>query len=133
MDCGLDGREQRPGLERLAEICAGAGGQAARLHAGFIVACDDDGGNPRAGAHELPLQIETAGAGHLQVQHQAIGGRMRQRREKVVCRCEDVGVEIRCAQQALERLAYGQVVVDDSDAVAGFHHGIASVTDWRER
>jgi hypothetical protein len=35
---------------------------AARQHAGFVVAGDYDGRQPRAGAHDPPVQIETAGA-----------------------------------------------------------------------
>jgi hypothetical protein len=134
IDRRLDGRQERPGLERLAEIRARAGGQAACLHAGFVVAGDDDDREPKAGTHDVPLQIEAAGAGHLQVEHQAVGqGRLRQRGEKGLCRSEGVGVEIGCAQQALERLAYGFVIVDDSDAVAGFRDGMVSISGWRER
>jgi hypothetical protein len=66
--------------------------------AGFVVAGDDDDRELRAGAHELALQIETTHPGHLQVEHQAVGrGRVRQRSEKVLRRCEGVGAEIRCA------------------------------------
>jgi hypothetical protein len=35
---------------------------AARQHAGFVVAGDYDGRQPQAGAHDPPVQIETAGA-----------------------------------------------------------------------
>src|SRR5690606_20927175 len=64
----------------------------------------------------------------------AVGrGRVRQRGEELLRRREGVGVEIRRAQQALERLAYGLVVIDDGDAGACFHHGIWSITDCRQR
>ena len=126
--------QERAGLERLAEIRAGTLGQAARLHAGLVVAGDDDDWEPQAGADDLPLQIETAGAGHLQVEHQAVGrDRLRQPGKKVLCGCKSVGLEIGRAQQALQRLAYRFVVVDDRDPVAGCPHGTTSIPDWRRR
>jgi hypothetical protein len=89
---------------------------------GLVVAGDDDEREPQAGARELALQIETAGTGHLQVEHQAVGRvRLRQRGEKVLCRPEGVGIHIGCAQQPLERLPHRFVVVD-RNAATGFHH-----------
>jgi hypothetical protein len=88
----------------------------------------------RTGAHELPLEIKAASFGHLQVEHQAVGQRrMRQRREKIVCRCEGVGVETGWARQALERLANGRVVIDDHDPVAVFPYDSEPVSHPRKR
>jgi hypothetical protein len=133
IDRVLDRSEERLAVKRFAQVRAGTGGEAARLHPRLIVTRDDYGREMPAGPSKLPLQSKTVHTRHLQVEHEAVGNGGRQRVEKILCRSEGIGVVVGRTQQALKRFADGWVVVDNSDAAAGFGHGMPSIPDRRGR
>src|SRR6267143_1290521 len=100
---------------------AGADGADARV----IVAVpgEDDGRNGVTGADQSLLQAQAVEARHTEVEDQARGGTCLAGGQKGFRRWEADHGQTHGPEEALERLTYGCVVVDDRDHVGVVHDG----------
>ena len=79
------------------------------------MARDEDDGQRVAALDQFFLKLETAEAGHADIQHETPGSLFGDFLEKFVARLENLMIEIDGIHQRLHREADGGVVVDDEN------------------
>jgi hypothetical protein len=89
---------------------------------------DENNGQLHRTTGQFLLQLQSAQARELDIQHQTAGGRWPLAGQKLVGggKCPDV--EPRGTEQIAQTLAHGPVVINDKDAWVVFLHGC---TSWR--
>src|SRR5882672_1329681 len=107
--------QKQPVLEGLAQVGGGPRREAVAAGLGLVVGGNHDGGQLHAGLLQALQHVQPGHAGHVQVEDHAVGAPLGQRIQERRPGLEGLGLEVRGAEQALQRLADGLFVVDDGD------------------
>ena len=102
-------------IERLAEVRGRASGQAPGSGLRLVVSGDNHDRQPKTAAGKLFLDIHTAHAGHVEIQHDTIRKLRRKRVEEIPPRREGRRIQVRCAKEPLQGLSHGLVIIDNGD------------------
>jgi hypothetical protein len=107
--------EQVSGIDRLVDECDGAIVQRACARLRRSLTRDDHDRRRNAPARELRLNLESAQAGHVQVEDEAVGAVVAHRLQKLAAGGVRFHLEPERSQQPRERFADVWIVVDDDD------------------